>query len=63
MEPNIQIDTNELIKRRLEELEELNNKGFEPYAYSFDVDNYSTNIKNNYEKLENETVRIAGRLM
>jgi len=63
LEQNNQIDTNELIKRRLEELDELNNKGFEPYAYSFEVDNYSANIKQNYEKLENETVRIAGRLM
>ena len=32
---------NELIKRRHEELEELNKKGIETFAYSFDVDSDS----------------------
>ncbi len=63
MENQNQNETNELIKRRLEELNELYNKGFEPFAYSYDVDNYSQSIKDNFEKLEGKDVKIAGRIM
>ncbi len=56
-------DMNALIERRLEELTELRNKNIETYAYSFDVTNYSINIKNNYEALEGKDVSVAGRLM
>lgn len=56
-------DTNELIKRRFEELAELNEKGFEPFAYSYDVDNYSQTIKDNFEELDQKDVKIAGRIM
>ncbi|MEN8191808.1 MAG: lysine--tRNA ligase [Bacteroidota bacterium] len=63
MEQNLTTDTNELIKRRFEELDELNTLGFEPYAYSFDVDNYSHNIKDNFEEYEQKDVRLAGRIM
>ena len=59
---NIQ-DMNALIERRLEELKELKEKNFETYAYSFDVKNYSMEIKNNFEALEGKDVNIAGRLM
>ena len=47
---NNQTDINVLIKRRYEELEELKKKGFEPFAYSFDTDTYSTDIKNDFKK-------------
>lgn len=63
MEQNLASDTNELIKRRFEELDELYEKGFEPYAYSYEVDNYSENIINNFETLEQKDVKIAGRIM
>jgi len=63
MVENNQTDLNVLIKRRYEELEELKKKGFEPYAYSFDVDTYSKDIKNNYEHYENKNVKISGRIM
>lgn len=56
-------DTNELIKRRFEELNELYEKGFEPFAYSYEVDNYSNSIKNNFEELDQKDVKIAGRIM
>jgi len=56
-------DVNELIKRRYEELNELNEKGFQPYAYSFDVDSDSENIKENYKEDEKRNVKIAGRIM
>jgi lysyl-tRNA synthetase class 2 len=56
-------DINVLIKRRYEELEELKNKGAETFAYSYDVDNYSEDIKSNFEKYENKDVKLAGRIM
>ena len=62
MEPHLD-DVNELIKRRYEELKELNEKGFQPYAYSFDVDSDSDDIKENYKADEKRNVKIAGRIM
>jgi lysyl-tRNA synthetase class 2 len=58
-----QTDINVLIKRRYEELEELRKKGIETFAYSFDVDAYSEDIKNDFEKYENKDVHLAGRIM
>lgn len=63
MDSNTQQEMNALIKRRHEELEELKNKNQETYAYSYEVDNYSSNIKNNFETLEGKDVSIAGRIM
>ncbi len=63
VENNTQPDINVLIKRRFEELEELKQKGFEPFAYSFDVNSDSTDIKNNFKEDEKRIVRIAGRIM
>jgi lysyl-tRNA synthetase, class II len=56
-------DLNTLVQRRLEELKELNDKGILTFAYSYDVDSYSSIIKDNFEQYENKTVRIAGRIM
>ncbi len=56
-------DINTLVQRRLEELKELNGKGILTFAYSYDVDSYSSIIKDNFEQYENKTVRIAGRIM
>ena len=60
---NNQTDINVLIKRRYEELEELKNKGIETFAYSFDTDTYSEDIKSDFEKYENKDVKLAGRIM
>ncbi len=60
---NDQLDLNSLIKRRLEELEQLKAMEIEPYAFSFDVDSYSTDIKADFEKYEGKDVKIAGRIM
>ena len=60
---NNQTDINVLIKRRYEELDELRNKGIETFAYSFDTDAYSEDIKNDFGKFENKDVRLAGRIM
>ena len=60
---NEQQDLNSLIKRRLEELNELNEKKYETYAYSYETDHYSVDIKNKFEELESKDVKIAGRIM
>jgi len=60
---NIQTDINVLIKRRYEELDELKKKGIETFAYSYDTDNYSENIRNDFDKYENKDVKLAGRIM
>ena len=56
-------DVNTLIARRFEELEEIKKMNVRPYEYSYDVDTYSKQIKNQYENYEGKTVKVAGRLM
>jgi lysyl-tRNA synthetase class 2 len=60
---NIQTDINVLIKRRYEELDELKKMDIEPFAYSFDVSNYSEEIKNRFDELLGKDVKISGRIM
>lgn len=63
MENNPQLSVNDLIKRRYEELEELNKKGIETFAYSFDVNSDSETIKKTFNEGAELNVRIAGRIM
>ncbi len=63
MENSVQPSVNELIKRRYEELDELNKKGIETFAYSFDVNSDSETIKNNFKEDVSQEVSIAGRIM
>ena len=56
-------DMNTLIKRRLDELTELKSRDVNPYPYSFEVENRSADILENYEELEGKDVAVAGRLM
>ncbi len=56
-------DINDLIKRRYEELDTLIKSGVLPYAYSYDVDSSSQDIKSNFKDDEKRNVRIAGRIM
>lgn len=60
---NMEQDLNALMQRRFEELHELNQKGIPAFAYSYDVDSYSKEIKDDFEKYENKDVKIAGRIM
>jgi lysyl-tRNA synthetase class 2 len=62
LDPEIK-DVNELIKRRYEELNELKEKGVLPFAYSFDVDSFSEDIKENFNEDEKKNVKVAGRIM
>ena len=54
----------ELLQIRREKLAELQNAGQDPFTVTkYDVTHHSTEIKENFESLEGQTVRVAGRLM
>nr|WP_244405230.1 lysine--tRNA ligase [Ignavibacterium album] len=59
----MQQEYNDLVKRRFEELDELKKMGIEPFAYEFDVNSDSEDIKNNFKDDEHRIVKIAGRIM
>jgi lysyl-tRNA synthetase class 2 len=63
VDTNDQQDINVLIKRRYEELETLKSKGIEPFAYSFEIDSNSDDIKKNFIADTKRNVRFAGRIM
>ncbi len=62
MEENLE-DINILIKRRKEELHELQQMGINPYPYEFNVTHYSIDIIQNFKEEEKIDVSIAGRIM
>ena len=58
------VDTKQLLKVRREKLAELQANGQNPFEITkYDVTNHSAEIKDNFEKRESQTVRIAGRMM
>ncbi len=61
-QPQIE-DLNVLMKRRLEELEELKKRNVEPFAYSFGDIVKSSDIKTNFKEDEQRQVAVAGRIM
>ena len=63
MDNNIQQELNVLLKRRHEELAELKSKGIQPFAYSFEVDSNSKEIKDNFKEGKEKNVKMAGRIM
>ncbi|MCX7950661.1 MAG: OB-fold nucleic acid binding domain-containing protein, partial [Clostridiales bacterium] len=55
---------NELIRQRIQKLEDLKAKGQDPFEIvKYDRTHTSKQIKENFEELENKTVKVAGRLM
>ncbi len=57
-------DINQLLKVKREKLANLQAAGKDPFQITkYDVTHHSTDIKNNFEKLEGQTVRVAGRIM
>ena len=68
----IMTEQNELIKRRLEELEEIKKLGINPYPYKFNVTTNSSEILSTFKDPQNEEetlkqkekiVSVAGRIM
>ncbi|MFZ5595677.1 MAG: lysine--tRNA ligase [Bacillota bacterium] len=60
---NLEDEYNELIKVRLEKLEEIRQKGIDPYGGKFDITNKAGEIISGYESFEGREVSVAGRIM
>ena len=57
-------DLSEILRIRRDKLAALRAEGNDPFEItSFPVDHHSDDIKNDFDSLENQTVRIAGRMM
>ena len=57
-------DINQLLKVRREKLANLQEAGKDPFQITkYDVTHHSTEIKDNFDALEGQSVRIAGRMM
>ena len=60
----LQQDTNELRKVRIDKLEAMQAEGRDPFVITkYDQTHHSAVIKENFEELEGKIVRIAGRMM
>ncbi len=54
----------ELLQVRRDKLAELQNRGQDPFQITkYDVSHHSDEVKENFEAMEGQTVRLAGRLM
>ena len=59
-----QQDAKQLLKVRQEKLAALQEAGKDPFVITkYDVTNHSTDIKNNFDKMDGKEVTIAGRMM
>ena len=59
-----ELDMNHLIKIRREKLEELREKGKDPFKITkYEKTHTSKEIKDSYESIEGKDVKIAGRIM
>lgn len=56
-------ELNELMRVRRSKLEELREQGIEPYGHRFPITHHARDIVENFERLESQTVVIAGRLI
>jgi len=56
-------DLNELMQIRREKLDELRNRGIEPYGGRFDRTHYASEIVDGFEELQDQDVVVAGRIM
>ena len=63
-ENNQQQDINQLLKVRRDKLNDLQERGKDPFQITkYDVTHHSTEIKDYFNELEGKTVSIAGRIM
>ncbi|MDD6160887.1 MAG: OB-fold nucleic acid binding domain-containing protein, partial [Oscillospiraceae bacterium] len=59
-----EVSLSELLRVRREKLDELRAAGNDPFEQTkFDVTHHSAEIKEHFDALEEQTVRVAGRLM
>lgn len=60
---NLDQDINEIVKVRLEKLDEIREMGINPYGQKFSYTHHSSTIKKEFDTLEGQDVKIAGRIM
>lgn len=56
-------ELNELMKVRREKLTAIEAKGIEPFGRKYNATHHAQEIIDNFEQLEGQTVRVAGRMM
>lgn len=56
-------DLNELMRVRREKLGSLQGLGINPFGQKYEFTHHATDILENFEALEGQTVRVAGRMM
>ena len=60
----LELDVNKLMQVRKEKLDELQKAGKNPFEVTkYDIENYSKQIKDNYEEYEKKDVSVAGRII
>lgn len=63
-EQKVQVeDLNELMKVRREKLAAIEQAGIEPFGRRYEISHHAQNILENFESLEGNSVKIAGRIM
>ncbi len=63
-EPNEELELNRLMQVRKDKLKELQEAGKDPFEITkYDRTEFSNQIKQNFEKFENQDVSVAGRIM
>ncbi|MFW6001633.1 MAG: lysine--tRNA ligase [Halanaerobium sp.] len=63
MSDNILEDMNELMRQRREKLDELREKKEKAFADKYNVTHHAEEVEENFEELEDEEIKLAGRLM
>lgn len=56
-------DLNQPMRQRLEKLKAIKELGVDPYPHQFDRTHQAEEIRRNFDDLENQVVRVAGRIM
>ena len=56
-------DLNELMKVRREKLAAIEQAGIEPFGRRYEISHHAQDILENFESLEGNSVKIAGRIM
>ena len=63
-EQKVQVeDLNELMKVRREKLAAIEQAGIEPFGRRYEISHHAQDILENFESLEGNSVKIAGRIM
>lgn len=60
---NMELESNEIIKARIQKLQELRQMGVNPYGQKYNRTHNCLEIKENFEAMEGKSTSVAGRIM